>query len=211
MDPVTALAKRIVVVAQSIRSGQIDPLEFKLTDSYKELQGLAARIDTRLDIDELLNEILANKVTRIEELARVLGTPEVMVERVRNMSSRQLAGLIAYRQPFIISRLDPSFLDTSLRHLTSVIEAQLQPRPQESVPEMGGLPNDFRFETEDSVFIADLERFMKSIPSRKPTAIDKILSTNDFDEFLRRFLFIVILISRGMVSYDPRNRSLVRV
>jgi len=211
MDPVTALAKRIVVAAQSIRSGQIDPLEFKLTDSYKELQGLAARIDTRLDIDELLNEILANKVTRIEELARVLGTPEVMVERVRNMSSRQLAGLIAYRQPFIISRLDPSFLDTSLRHLTSVIEAQLQPRPQESVPEMGGLPNDFRFETEDSVFIADLERFMKSIPSRKPTAIDKILSTNDFDEFLRRFLFIVILISRGMVSYDPKNRSLVRV
>ncbi len=211
MDPVTALAQRIVVAAQSIRSGEVDPLEFRLTESYRELQSLASRIDTRLDIDELLNEILTNKVTRIEELARVLGTPEVMVERVRNMSSRQLAGLIAYRQPVIISRLEPSFLDTSLRHLTSIIEAQLQPRPQERVPEMYGLPNDFRFETEDSVFIADLERFVKSIPRRKAIAMDSILSTDDFDEFLRRFLFIVILISKGMVSYDPANRSLIRV
>jgi hypothetical protein len=210
VDPTTRLATRIVDAVKSIRTGEIDPLDFRLTEAYQELQTIAEEVDRRLDIDELLNEILGSKVTRVQELARILDAPEILVEKVRKMTPRQLAALISYKQPLSVMDLEVGSLESAYQHLTSIIEAHSQPKPQDSVPEMSGLPAGFMFESEESVFIADLNRFVKSIPRKKPISLDALLATKDFDDFLRRFLFVVVLVSRGMVTYDPTNRTVMR-
>ncbi|MHA1944403.1 MAG: hypothetical protein ACW96M_08410, partial [Candidatus Thorarchaeota archaeon] len=66
-----SLAMRVFEMVHAVRSGEIDPLELRLTEAYKELQNLASKIDSRIDIDEMLNEILSTKVHRVQELARV--------------------------------------------------------------------------------------------------------------------------------------------
>ena len=77
MSDSESLAEQVFKMIQAVRSGEIDSLEFRLTDSYKELQKLAASIDHRIDIDEMLNEVLSAKVNRVQELARVLAAPDI--------------------------------------------------------------------------------------------------------------------------------------
>ena len=82
-----SLAEKVYEIVQSARSGEIDPLEIRLTEPYRELQELVEKLDSRLDIDEMLNEVLGAKVNRVQELARVLASPEVYVARLKGKST----------------------------------------------------------------------------------------------------------------------------
>ena len=86
-----SLAESVFNMVQAVRTGEIDPLELRLTQAYKDLQELAAKIDSRIDIDEMLNEILSAKVNRVQELARILAAPEIYVNRLKGLSMRNLA------------------------------------------------------------------------------------------------------------------------
>ncbi|NWF95504.1 MAG: hypothetical protein HXY34_05140 [Candidatus Thorarchaeota archaeon] len=201
----------VLELAESIRTGKTDALEYRLTEHYRALCESAACVDSRIDVDEVLNSILTAKVTRVEEIARVIGTPEVYVNRIKALSASQLAGLIAYRSPVVMHRLDREGLERSLERLTQLIDAHGRPRPADPVPLMSGLPNDFKFTSEESVFLADLEAFKKRIPKGMRLSVAEVVKSDDFDEFLRRFLFVIVLVARGMVDYDPVTKTLKRV
>ena len=97
-----SLVRSVFNMVQAVRAGEIDPLDLKLTQAYKDLQELVAKIDNRIDIDEMLNEILGNKVNRVQELARILAAPEVYVSRLKQLSMRDLAKLMKPEQPVVI-------------------------------------------------------------------------------------------------------------
>jgi hypothetical protein len=203
-----SLAMRVYQIVQAARSGEIDPLELQLSESYRELKELVAKIDSRLDIDEMLNEILGVKVNRIQELARVLASPEVYVARLRGKSTRNLAKLLTQKQPVVISHLERSSLNGSLERIVQFIDAMSREPPQDQVPKMTGLPNGFTIETEDAVFIEDLEKFLEMIPLEGKVIFDDIVEADDFDRFLKHFLYIIILVSRGRLLYNPLTRQL---
>jgi hypothetical protein len=203
-----SLAMRVYQIVQAARSGEVDPLEFRLSESYRELKELVAKIDSRLDIDEMLNEILGVKVNRIQELARVLASPEVYVARLKGKSTRDLAKLLTQKQPVIISHLERSSLNGSLERIVQFIDAMSREPPQDQVPKMTGLPNGFTIETEDAVFIEDLEKFLEVIPLEGKVIFDDIVESDDFERFLKHFLYIIILVSRGRLLYNPLTRQL---
>jgi len=204
------LNQRVAEMAHAIRSGELDPLELHLTQAYKELQQLAARIDSRLDIDEMLNDILGTKVTRVQELARILAAPELYVSRLESLGPMRLARLIRYRQPVIMASIQPAGLNRSLDRILRGIDLHSRQKPVTPPPVSVGVPEGFVFATEDSIFREELDRFAHTRPKNRETRIDDLLATKDFDQFLKRFLFIVMLISRGIVSYDPLKRVLIR-
>ena len=210
MSQLRELNQRVVKMADDIRRGELDPLELRLTEAYKELQQLAAQIDSRLDIDEMLNDILGTKVTRVQELARILAAPELYVSRLKSIGPIRLARLIRYRQPVIMASIQPAGLDRSLDRILRGIDLHSKRKPEEPLPTSVGVPEGFTFATEDSVFLEELDRFAHTLHKGRETKIDDLLATKDFDQFLKRFLFIVMLISRGIVSYDPVNRGLFR-
>lgn len=210
MSQLHELNQRVTKMAHDIRCGELDPLELHLTQAYKELQQLAARIDSRLDIDEMLNDILGTKVTRVQELARILAAPELYVSRLKSIGPMRLARLIRYRQPVIMASIQPAGLNRSLDRILRGIDLHSRQRPVAPPPSSAGVPEGFVFASEDSVFLEELDRFAHTLPKERETRIDDLLATKDFDQFLKRFLFIVMLISRGIVSYDPLNRVLIR-
>ncbi|MHA2236398.1 MAG: hypothetical protein ACXABH_13780 [Candidatus Thorarchaeota archaeon] len=209
MSDSESLAEQVFKMIQAVRSGEIDPLEFRLTDSYKELQELAASIDHRIDIDEMLNEVLSTKVNRVQELARVLAAPEIYVNRLKGKSTRDLAKLLTPCQPVIIGQLEHVALSQSLDRIVQLIDSMSREPPEDPVPNVTELPNGYALDTEDSVFIEDLDRFLQTFGNGK-VAFDDILKSDEFDVFLKQFLYVVILLSRGQLIYDADTREVWR-
>jgi hypothetical protein len=204
------LAEKVYEIVQAAKAGEIDPLEIRLTESYRELQELAAQVDSRLDIDEMLNEVLGVKINRVQELARVLASPEVYVSRLKGISSKKLAKLLVVKQPFVVSRLEHESLEESLERVVQLIEALSKEPPEDSIPKMSKLPEGFALDTEDSVFMADLDKFLGTIPQDKKVVFDRIVDDNDFDNFLKHFLYVIILVSRGRLRYNPVTKEIWR-
>ena len=206
MAETTNLANKVLEVAEQIREGNLDPLEFRLTESYQKLRKMAAEVDSKLDIDEMLNEILGLKVSKVQELARILASPELYVERVKTLPPRRLAALLATHQPVVFNQLDRTSLDESFTRIGNLLEAMTRAEPEEKIPQMSGVPNGYEIETEDSIFLEDLMEFLKSVPEDRQVLFDDLMETDDFDLFLKRFLYVVVLISRGLVHFDPETR-----
>ena len=205
-----SLAEKVYEIVQAARSGEVDPLELRLTDSYRELQELAEKLDSRIDIDEMLNEVLSAKVNRVQELARVLASPEIYVARLKGKSTKNLARLLVQRQPVVVGHLEHSTLGGSLERVVQLIDALSKEPPEDNIPEMTPLPNGFALETEDSVFIEDLDRFLKTIPLEGKVIFDNIVESDEFDIFLKHFLYVIILVSRGRLLYNPVTREIWR-
>ncbi len=205
MTGATDLAERVLEVAEQIRAGEIDPLEFRLTESYQNLRDMAAEVGSRLDIDEMLNEILGLKVNRVQELARILASPELYVERIRELPPRRLASMLAIHQPVVFRHLERTSLDESLTRVGNLLEAMARAETEEQIPQMSGVPNGYTIETEDSIFLDDLMEFLRSVPERESIPLEELIDTDDFDLFLKRFLFVIVLVSRGLLEYDPET------
>ncbi len=203
-----SLAESVFSMVQAVRAGEIDPLELRLTQAYKDLQELAAKIDSRIDIDEMLNEILGTKVNRVQELARILAAPEIYVSRLKEMSTRNLAKLMTLKQPVVIGHLEQDSLGGSLNRVVALIDAMSREPVEDAVPKVTTIPNGFAFDTEDSVFLEDLDRFLATIPEDKKTEFDDLVMDDEFDVFLKHFLYVVILVSKGQLHYDPDTREI---
>jgi len=205
-----SLAKSVFNMVQAVRSGEIDPLEIRLTQAYRDLQDLAAKIDDKIDIDEMLNEILSTKVDRVHELARILAAPEIYVNRLKELSMRDLAKLATSRQPVVIGHLEHDSLGNALNRVVTLIDAMSREPIEDPIPKTTALPNGFALETEDSVFLEDLERFLTTIKENKRTKFDDLVMNEEFDLFLMHFLYVVILVSKGRLHYDPDTRDVWR-
>lgn len=206
----TSLAIRVFEIVKLVRSGEIDTLEIRLTDAYRELKELAARIDSRIDIDEMLNEVLSAKVNRVQELARILASPEVYVARLKEKSTRDLAKMLYRQQPVVTNHLEQDSLNESLERIVRFIDALSQEAPEEKPPAVTELPNGFAIETEDAVFMEDVERFLTTIPLEGKVVFDRVIENEDFDIFLKHFLYTIILVSQGRLLYNPITRQLWR-
>lgn len=203
-----SLAEKVYQIVQAARSGEIDPLEIRLTESYRELKELAEKLDSRLDIDELLNEVLSAKVNRVQELARVLASPEIYIARLKGKSTKQLAQLLVQKQPVLIGHLEHDSLGGSLARVIQLIEALSKEQPVDKIPEMTPLPTGFALDTEDSVFMEDLDKFLSIIPHDGKVIFDDIVEDDEFDVFLKRFLYVIILVSRGRLNYNSVTREI---
>ena len=206
-----SLAERVYQIVQAAREREIDPLEIRLTEPYRELQELAEQLDSRIDIDEMLNEVLSAKVHRVQELARVLASPEVYVARLKGKTTRQLAKLLVRNQPVVIGRLEHESLGGSLARVVQLIDALSKEPPEDKIPEITPLPNGFTLNTEDSVFMEDLERFIDSIPQNGKVIFDNIVENEEFDIFLKNFLYVIILVSGGRLLYNTVTREVWRL
>jgi hypothetical protein len=206
----SSLAEKVYQIVKASRDGEIDPLEIRLSESYRELQELAEELDSRIDIDEMLNEVLSAKVSRVQELARVLASPEVYVARLKGKTTKQLAKLLIRHQPVVIGHLEHESLGGSLTRVVQLIEALSKEPPEDRVPEMTPLPNGFALNTEDSVFMEDLEKFLDNIPYDGKVIFDDIVENEEFDIFLKNFLYVIILVSRGRLLYNQVTREIWR-
>ncbi|MFW9850229.1 MAG: hypothetical protein ACFFF4_13915 [Candidatus Thorarchaeota archaeon] len=202
------LLSRVQKLVDSMEKGKTDPLDVQLSDAYQELRTIAAEVDSRLDIDEMLNDILQSKVTRVQELAKVLAAPELYVDRLKNISPRNLSKLILYKQPLKMTRLEHEGLTKSLERISQHIDAMSQIPVEDPIPTLSGVPEDYEFTSQDSVFLADLEKFAKKIPKNKTVSLAQVIETDDFEMFLKRFLYVVILISRGRLEYFPETKKI---
>ena len=205
-----SLAERVYKIVQAARSGDIDPLEIRLTEPYRELQELADKLDSRIDLDEMLNEVLGAKVNRVQELARVLASPEIYVARLKGKSTKNLAKLLVQRQPVVIGHLEHASLGGSLARVMQLIEALSKEPLEDKIPEMTPLPNGFALETQDSFFMEDLENYLINIPLEGKVIFDNIVENDEFDIFLKHFLYVIILVSRGRLAYNPVTREIWR-
>ncbi len=202
---------RVLRLAESIRSGHTDPLEVKLTPEYRELQKMAADIGKRLDIDEMLNEILGVKVSRVQELAKVLAAPDLYVNRLKTIGARELAGLIVFHRPLVVSHLEPDPLERAFDRVRRLVDAMAVEPPPERVPKISQLPNGYRFQAEDAVLLEDAERFLSTLRTDKSVSLDEIVVSDNLEESLRRFLYVVILIASGLIEYDKELRTVIRI
>ncbi len=205
-----SLALSVFNMVQAVRAGEIDPLELRLTQSYKDLQELAAKIDSRIDIDEMLNEILSTKVNRVQELARILAAPEIYVSRLKELSMRDLAKLVTTKQPVVIGHLEQDSLGGALNRVVALIDAMSREPPEDVIPKITALPKGFALDTEDAVFLEDLEKFLTTIPNGDKTKFEDLVMDEEFEVFLKHFLYVVILVSRGQLHYDPETREVWR-
>ncbi|MFX1262335.1 MAG: hypothetical protein ACFFAZ_09625 [Promethearchaeota archaeon] len=210
MSEIKTFTENILRIAESVRSGRVDPLEIRLTPEYRKLQKLTAKVGIRLDMDEMLNEVLGAKVDKVQELARVLASPELYVAKIKTLSARDLAGLIIYHHPVSIAHLDHSALDRSSVRIKQFIDKLGMEPPEEKVPTIAPLPNGYTFPSEDAILLEDAQEFGAGIPVGEKIDVDDIILNEDFEEFLRRFLYLVILISRGTLHYNIEDRTVVR-
>lgn len=201
------LAERVLEMADAIRSGEVDPLEFRLTEAYRDLKDMAASIDSRLDIDEMLNEILGVKVNRVQELARILAAPELYVEKIKSMPTRSLAKMIVWHQPITFQVLEREDMNESLTRVVNLMDAMAREKPEDIVPEMRGLPNGFALETQDALFQEDIQRFLDTIPANKRMTLGELIASKDEDELLKNFLYAIVLISQGKLQYDSITKE----
>jgi hypothetical protein len=210
MSGIKTFAENILRIAESVRSGKVDPLEIKLTPEYQKLQKITAAVGSRLDIDEMLNEVLSAKVSKVQELARVLASPELYVAKLKTLSARELAGMIAYHHPLGITHLDHSTLNRSSVRIKEFIDKLGMEPPEDKIPAIAPLPNGYTFPSEDAILMEDAQEFGAGIPLGKKIPVDDIILNEDFEEFLRRFLYLVILISKGTLQYNLEDRTVMR-
>lgn len=207
---VSEISKRVFKIAKKIQSGESSPLDIQLTEEYQELQVLVARVDARLDIDEMLNDILEAKISKVQELARVLTAPEVYVEKLKLIKTRRLGKLIAVYQPLVLSRLDPRTLTQSLDRVMEIIDAISQEPPEDQVPDMTDIPTEIHLKSEDALFSEEMDEFERFLPVGEKILLSDLLETNDMDLFLRRFLFVIVLITKGSLVYFKESREILR-
>ncbi len=210
MSGIESFTEAILRIAESVRSGKVDPLEIQLTPEYKKLQRLTAEVSSRLDIDEMLNEVLGAKVNKVQELARVLASPELYVAKLKTLSARDLAGMIAYHHPIGIVHLDHSTLDRSSVRIKEFIDKLGMEPPEDKIPAIAPLPNGYTFPSEDAILMEDAQEFGAGVPAGEKIPVDDLILNNDFEEFLKRFLYLVILISKGTLQYNLEDRTVVR-
>ncbi|MEM4734791.1 MAG: hypothetical protein QXS20_03655 [Candidatus Thorarchaeota archaeon] len=210
-EEMTEFARRVLDMADSIREGRADPLEYRLTESYRALRSMAMDLKMKLDLDELLNEILHRKVTRVQELVRLLETPGLVADRLRGMSTQELARHVYLTRPLEFQALDPVRMSSAYRHLTLLLEARkIPPHPPVAEPDETPVLAEFPLQSDSSVMLTDLEDFLVTIPRGIPVPLDSLITSDDFDKYLRSFLYVLILISRGELTYDPELRVLIR-
>jgi hypothetical protein len=190
-----SLAMRVFEMVHAVRSGEIDPLELRLTEAYKELQNLASKIDSRIDIDEMLNEILSTKVHRVQELARVLAAPEIYVNRLKCHSTRDLAKLLTPKQPVIIGQLEHTSLEKALDRIVQLIDAMAREPLEDPIPKITDLPNGYALETEDSVFLEDLEKFLQTLDNGK-IIFDDLVKSDERSSLFTRSSNMIFPLSR---------------
>ncbi len=212
MDPFETFARQVIAVAESIRRGQTSLLDYRLTEAYHQLQTLAASLDRRLDVDEILNRILTEKVTRVHELLRILSGPDIDLSHLREANTRVLSGMLAYRRPICVSRLDPIRLTKSLDRLRRLTESRLSCGRVEDLVHMTTTtpPDRSLIRSEESLTLAEVMRLGSSLPRQRPIPIHEVVASGDIDEFFRRFLCVLILISRGVIEYDPLSKTILR-
>ncbi len=205
MDPFETFARQVIAMAEAIRRGQTDALEYRLTDSYRQLQQLAASLDRQLNVDEILNSVLLSKVTRVQELLRILSS-------LRDTNTQTLASMLVYRRPVTVSRIDYVRLGGSLDRLIQLAVAHLRPRTDYFTPTITSVhTGKLVLHSEDVLSLEEVERFGDSLSRQRPIPIHEVVAAaRDIDEFFRRFLMILILISRGIVIYDPHTRTILR-
>lgn len=143
-------------------------------------------------------------------MARVVATPELYVDKLRLLSAKKLATFFRSSQPVRQMHISPDSLDKSMERIMKMIDLHSQRPPDEIPPMMSGVPDDFVFASESSIFIEELNRFVTTVPVGRALRIDELLAVEDLEEFLRRFLFLIVLISKGMLSYDPKTRTVTR-
>ncbi|MFW9931723.1 MAG: hypothetical protein ACFFDR_03635, partial [Candidatus Thorarchaeota archaeon] len=164
MTTTEKLLSKVQKLVDSVEKGKLDPLDVGLAEAYQDLRKLTADVDSRLDIDEMLNEMLGSKIIRVQELARILAAPELYVSRLKELKPRDLSSLIVYKQPLKMTRISPDALNRSLDRVIQHLDALSRPLPEEQIPEITGVPDDFKFSSEDSVFLDDPQKYLKKIP-----------------------------------------------
>jgi hypothetical protein len=205
------LGREVLSILETVRIGEVDPLDYQLVNAYRKLQELIIETEDKLRIDEMLNEVLGSKILRIQELARILTSPELFVEKLKLFRTKKLAKLATYRNPVVLRHFNYDSLSKSLQKVTSLIDSLHKSIPEEQIPETSTLPPDFVFQSEDPLLIENLKRFVSTLPKRKSVRIEQILDCLEFEEFLRRFLYVILVIDKGMVEYNPQARELRRL
>ena len=204
------LTQQILKMTEGVESGEIDPIDLELASSYQELREIIAELEKRVGLDEALNEILATKVGRVQEIARILQAPEFYLRKLKKLKTRDIAKLISYKRPISVTQLEVATLQRALERMILFKEQLTREIPEDEPPSISNIPSDYRFESEDAVFMKDLEEFLASIKRGKEFPIDELIAHHDFDIFLKRFLYIVILISRGDLLFNRNQRTVVR-
>ena len=205
MGDIDELEKTVLKLFSQIETGKQNPLSINLKKSYINLRELEATVARKIVVDGTLNTLLENKTSRIQELARILASPEVYVNRVRMLKPMDLAKLISYRQPVTYSHLDVSRMQESFSRIQDMMAARKESMlKEEQVPSITE-PKDKTMEMEDSVTLEDLNQFLKRIPENQQIGLEELLASPSKDEFLRRFLYVVLLISRGRLEYDGKK------
>jgi hypothetical protein len=205
------LGREVLTILETVRIGDVDPLDYQLVNAYRKLQELIIETEDKLRIDEMLNEVLGSKILRIQELARILTSPELYVEKLKLFRTKKLAKLATYRKPVILRHFNYDSLSRSFQKVTSLIDSLHKSIPEEQIPETSTLSPDFVFQSEDPLLIENLKRFVSTLPKRKSVRIEQILDCLEFEEFLRRFLYVILVIDKGMVEYDSQARELRRL
>ncbi|UCE09716.1 MAG: hypothetical protein JSW61_12195 [Candidatus Thorarchaeota archaeon] len=211
MKPITDLSRRIFNIARRIEQGELNPLDVKLTPAFRELKIAAGQVHTKIEVDELLNGILSAKVNRVQELVRVIGAPERYVEKLSQTSSRKLSKMIRYRQPLVLKGLSQKSLDDSLARMLSFIDAISREGPEDQIPSISFSARDIILRSEDVAFSKEMEDFITSIPVDKKIPLVKILTTDSKELRLRRFLYVILMVSDGTAIYDPQAKDIVRL
>ena len=188
----------------------MSPLDATLAESYRELQELAAKVGSKLDVDEMLNDILMSKVGRVQELARVLAAPELYVEQIKKLKPREIAKMISYRRPVLCAHLEPSSMAASLKRVMDLIEAMSREPPEDPVPQMTIKPEEITLRSEDAVFSEELERFLDSFTECERIAVSDLIRDDDKEVSLRRFIFVIVLISDGSLDYFPEDGQVAK-
>jgi hypothetical protein len=205
------LAQEVLSILETIRVGEVDPLDYQLVEAYRRLQKLILETEDKLQIDEMLNEVLDSKVLRIQELARIMSSPELYVEKLKEFKAKELARLTVYQHPIVLHQLNYDSLSRSFLKVSNLIDSLQSLIPEEPTPSTSTLPSDFRFHSEDPLLLENLKKFSATLPKKKSVRIEQILNCSEFEEFLRRFLYVVLMISKGMIVYNPKNKEVRRV
>ncbi|MHA1858581.1 MAG: hypothetical protein ACTSUU_03960 [Candidatus Thorarchaeota archaeon] len=204
------LAQRVEEMIRIIEEGQTDPVELRLTKQYRELRSALLDLKLKIDIDEMLNEILGTKIHRVSELARFLSAPDLYAKRIEEMSTRELARMVRFRQPLSHSRFARAHLEEAFARVLRLIDAMSHGvEIEEDIPEIV-IPDRLNLETEEAISEAELRRIERLVPSEGSIPLRELVASSDLVEFIRRFLCIVILISEARVAYDPSTKSLSR-
>lgn len=204
------ISKRVFALSKRVQQGDLNPLEVRLTEEYQTLRRLVADVDDRLDIDEMLNALLDQKVTKIQELARVLATPDFYVEYLKSVPIRRLAKLMIYRSPLVIARLDYDKMNASLTRVISIIDSLSKEHPKDPVPEVSEAPPDFRIESENAIFMEEMREFESTIPKGVRMPLSTVIQSDDEEVHLRRFLYVLFLISMGDLKYFKDTQEIMR-